>query len=64
MVAEFPLQAACLRKKCNPWSAQTLPQRFQAQIRAEVLLKIGREFAKSIEWPLTGEQHKSNREEE
>ena len=38
-------------------------ERGEKEIGAEILLKISREFGKSIEWLLTGEDHKSNREE-
>jgi transcriptional regulator with XRE-family HTH domain len=35
----------------------------ETEIGAEILLKISREFGKSIEWLLTGEGHKSSRDE-
>jgi transcriptional regulator with XRE-family HTH domain len=38
-------------------------ERGKVQIGAEILLKISREFGKSIEWLLTGEDQKSAREE-
>ena len=35
----------------------------KVQIGAEILLRISREFGKSIEWLLTGEDHKSTRQD-
>ena len=34
----------------------------ETEIGAEILLRISREFGKSIEWLLTGEEQKSTRE--
>jgi len=38
-------------------------ERGETEMGAEILLKISREFGKSIEWLLTGENQKSAREE-
>jgi len=38
-------------------------ERGETEMGAEILLKISREFGKSIEWLLTGEDQKSAREE-
>jgi transcriptional regulator with XRE-family HTH domain len=38
-------------------------ERGKVQIGSEILLRISREFGKSIEWLLTGEDKKSTREE-
>ena len=38
-------------------------ERGKVQIGSEILLRISREFGKSIEWLLTGEDQKSTREQ-
>ena len=38
-------------------------ERGNVQIGSEILLRISREFGKSIEWLLTGEDQESSREE-
>jgi hypothetical protein len=38
-------------------------ERGKGQIGSEILLKLSREFGKSMEWPLTGEDRKPTREE-
>ena len=39
-------------------------ERGETEMGAAILLKIGREFGKSIEWLLTGEDQKSTGEEQ
>ena len=40
----------------------SIMERGKVQIGSEILLRISREFGKSIEWLLTGEDQKSTRE--
>jgi len=52
----LPGEGKCLRPKGNrnqPNSLSTM-EHGKVEIGAEILLRIGREFGKSIEWLLTG----------